>query len=119
MPWKVVFVPEFAQEFRSLGSKVQDELLARIDLLAQVGPMLGRPYVDTLAGSRVKNLKEFRFDAAGGVWRFAFAFDPERRAIVLTGGSKSGRASRLFYYKLIREAERRFEHGLAEQERRQ
>jgi hypothetical protein len=55
VPWKVVFVSEFEREFRLLDSKVQDELLARIDLLTQFGPMLGRPYVDTLAGSRIKN----------------------------------------------------------------
>jgi hypothetical protein len=30
-------------------------------------------------------MKELRFDAADGVWRFAFAFDPTRKAIVLCG----------------------------------
>jgi hypothetical protein len=48
---------------------VQDELLAHAKLIAQFGPTLGRPRVDRLEGSRHANLKELRFDAAGGVWR--------------------------------------------------
>jgi hypothetical protein len=43
-------------------------------LLEQFGPSLGRPWADTLNGSRHANLKELRFDAADGVWRVAFAF---------------------------------------------
>jgi DNA-binding XRE family transcriptional regulator len=38
--------------------------------------------VDTLEGSRHANLEELRFNAAGGVRRVAFAFDPARRAKV-------------------------------------
>jgi hypothetical protein len=38
-------------------------------------------------------MKELRFDAEGGVWRFAFAFDPNREAIILVGGDKSGGAA--------------------------
>jgi hypothetical protein len=36
--------------------------------------------VDTLKGSMHANMKELRFDAAGGVWRVAFAFDAKRKA---------------------------------------
>lgn len=75
---------------------MQDELLAYIELLEQFGPQLGRPRVDTLNGSRHANMKELRFDASGGVWRIAFAFDPKRRAIVLCGGDKSGGSQKRF-----------------------
>ena len=75
MIWAVVFHEEFNPEFELLAAEVQDELLAHARLLAQFGPTLGRPRVDTLEGSRHANLKELRFDAAGGVWRVAFAFD--------------------------------------------
>jgi hypothetical protein len=68
---------------------VQDELLAHVAVLEVFGPQLGRPRVDTLFGSRHANMK-LCFDAADGVWRFAFAFDPIRRAILLCGGDKSG-----------------------------
>lgn len=49
-------------------------------MLEAFGPQLGRPKVDTLTGSKHANMKELRFDAADGVWRVAFAFDPERTA---------------------------------------
>ena len=35
-------------------------------------------------------MKELRFDATGGVWRVAFAFDPNRKGILLVAGDKSG-----------------------------
>jgi hypothetical protein len=35
-------------------------------------------------------MKELRFDADDGVWRVAFAFDPERKAILLVAGDKAG-----------------------------
>ena len=81
--WEVLFHADFEPEFESFSEAVQDELLAQAKLLEQFGPQLGRPRVDTLKGSRHANLKELRFDAADGVWRVAFAFDPKRRPFCL------------------------------------
>ncbi len=67
MTWTVVFHEAFDPEFERLATEVQDELLAQGKLLARFGPTLGRPRVDTLQGSRHANMKELRFDAAGGV----------------------------------------------------
>ena len=49
-------------------------------------------------------MPELRFDADNGVWRFAFAFDPKRTAIVLCGGDKSGGSER-FCRQLIAKAD--------------
>jgi hypothetical protein len=57
-------------------------------------------------------MKELRVDAESGVWRIAFAFDPKRRAILLTGGNKSGISKDMFYSTLIRIADRRYRHHL-------
>ena len=57
-------------------------------------------------------MKELRFDAANGVWRVAFAFDPKRRAILLVAGDKSGGGQKRFYRELIRKADERFEAHL-------
>lgn len=53
----------------------------------------------TLGGSKHANMKELRFTAHAGreVWRAAFAFDPERRAILLVAGEKQGTSQALFY----------------------
>ena len=77
MVWDVELHPAFDPEFERLAEAVQDELLAHLKLLEQFGPQLGRPRVDTLKGSRHANMKELRFDAADGVWRFAFALRSE------------------------------------------
>ena len=58
-------------------------------------------------------MKELRFDASNGVWRFAFAFDLRRKAIVLCGGDKSGGGERRFYQQLINKADARFDGHLA------
>ena len=60
------FHDAFDREFERLDAEVQDELLAHARLLERFGPTLGRPRVDTLKGSRHANMKELRFEAAGG-----------------------------------------------------
>jgi hypothetical protein len=113
MTWDVALDDAFAEEFQALPADVQDELLARAQLLAQFGPSLGRPAVDTLKGSAHANMKELRFDAADGVWRVAFAFDPKRTAILLVAGDKAGVSQKKFYKQLIRKADERFAAHLA------
>jgi hypothetical protein len=111
--WTVDFHGDFVPEFVALAEAVQDELLAHVAVLETFGPQLGRPRVDTLKGSRHSNMKELRFDASDGVWRFAFAFDPKRKAIVLCGGDKSGGSEKRFYQQLISKADARFDAHLA------
>ncbi len=111
--WNVELHDDFVVEYHEFPRDVQDELLACVTLLEQVGPLLGRPRVDTLNGSRHANMKELRFDAADGVWRFAFAFDPKRQAIILCGGDKSGGSEKRFYVQLIGRADARLDAHLA------
>jgi hypothetical protein len=113
VPWDVEFHSEFVPEFEALAEAVQDELLAHVAVLETFGPQLGRPRVDTLQGSRHTNMKELRVSVADGAWRFAFAFDPKRSAIVLCGGDKSGGSQKRFYRQLIDKADRRFSGHLA------
>jgi hypothetical protein len=112
MDWNILFHREFVAEFRLLPENVQDEILAQSRLLKDFGPQLGRPRVDTLKGSRHANMKELRFDANDGVWRVAFAFDPDRKAILLVGGDKSGGSETRFYRQLIAKADARFDEHL-------
>ncbi len=113
MTWTVLFHDSFDSEFNDLPEDVQDEVLAHARLLEEFGPTLGRPRVDTLKRSRHANMKELRFDAADGVWRVAFAFDPQRRAILLMCGDKSGGSEKRFYRQLIRKADDRFDDHLS------
>ena len=100
-------------EHESLPRYVQVALGRRILALREQGPALGRPYADTLRASRHPNMKELRLKTAVGAWRVAFAFDPERQAILLVAGNKEREKERRFYTRFISEADARFDGHLA------
>ena len=110
--WKIVFDDAFAEEFVNFSEEVQDMLLRKVKVVSVFGPQTDRPLVDTLNGSKHRNMKEMRFDADDGVWRVAFAFDPERKGVLLVAGDKSGGSSEKFYKKLIKKADKRFDEHL-------
>ena len=112
MTWNVVLHPDFHKEVLKLDKETRQRLAARAKLLSEFGSNLGRPYVDTLEGSSYSNMKELRFNSNNGVWRVAFAFDPERQAILLVAGNKSGVSQKNFYRKLIQKADKRFTEWL-------
>jgi hypothetical protein len=111
--WRVEFHPRFVTEFEAFPEEVQEEIASMVNLLRLFGPQLKRPRSDTLNGSAYANMKELRFDADGGVWRLAYAFDPERNGILLVAGDKSGVSSKQFYKGLIRRADERFKEHMA------
>lgn len=115
--WAVEFHGDFVPEFRALPYDVRRHLLATLENLKTFGPELGRPEIDRLeVGGKVKhkNLKEIRFRVNDQVWRFAFAFDPRRHAIVLCGGAKGGTSESRFYRKLIAVALQRYNAHIME-----
>ncbi|MFC8800634.1 type II toxin-antitoxin system RelE/ParE family toxin [Promicromonospora sp. NPDC057138] len=68
------------------------QVRAAINVLRDRGPQLGRPLVDSIVGSRHKNMKELRPGSSGrSELRVLFAFDPSRSAILLVAGDKAGR----------------------------
>ncbi len=112
MSWLVKFHEEFETEFDVFEQEVKDELLAEASFVELFGPKTGRPHVDKLHGSKHANMKELRFEAANGEWRVAFAFDPERAAILLIAGDKTGGSEKKFYTRLIKKADARFTRHL-------
>jgi hypothetical protein len=84
--WTVIFSDEAATWWEGLPQDDFDAFLARVELLEQHGPDLGRPVVDSISGSRHSNMKELRVRTI----RALFIFDAERQALVLVGGDKRG-----------------------------
>ncbi len=113
MRWKVIQCTEFFEEFKTLPTGLQDEILIHQEMLSIFGPHLGRPTVDTLKSSNIPNLKEIRLSWSRQPYRFFFVFDPLRRAVVLVGGCKSG--DKHFYKRLIPVAEARYRQYLVEE----
>ena len=116
MTWTVVLCDEFLEELAGMGTGLRDELLAELRHLEAFGPKLGRPKVDTLKGSKFANMKELRFSYQRAPYRYFFAFDPERQAVVLVGGSKAG--DKRFYERLIPVADARFDNYLSQLDKR-
>lgn len=111
--WIILFDQDFAEEFAAFDQEVRDAILAYAKALAQEGPLLGRPYADTLKGSVFRNMKELRPTVNKVEWRVAFAFDPIQRGILLCAAAKGGKKNTLVYARLIATADRRFEAHLA------
>jgi hypothetical protein len=107
--WDVYVVDEVRQWIDSLDPVTFKRVIDAIDLLADVGPGLGRPLVDTITGSTLANLKELR----PGTVRILFAFDPWRSSILLVAGDKAGQW-RSWYQEAIPLAEQRYETYLKE-----
>lgn len=105
--WPVLVTPEFEEWFATLGQADRRGLDVKIRVLEQLGPRLGRPHADTVDGSRHANMKELR---ARGTLRAFYAFDPWRRAILLTGGDK--RNDRWFYTHGVARADELFDRHL-------
>lgn len=110
--WTILNRPIFIDWFKSLDSRDKINVRASLILLEERGPTLPRPYVDTLKGTGISNLKELRVQSGGKPIRVFFAFDPERQCVVLCGGDKTG--DKRFYKKMIPIAESEFEDHLKE-----
>jgi hypothetical protein len=92
--WEIRVTNELLAWIGTLDERTRAQVVDAIDRLAEAGPTLGRPLVDSIAHSSVRNLKELR---PGSAWRSEvrniFAFDPWRSAILLTGATSPAAGS--------------------------
>lgn len=118
MVWEVVLLEPVEAWLMRIARDDPDtakQVAAAFDLLRDRGPSLGRPFVDTLQGSSLANLKELRPGSRGrSELRLLFVFDPKRRAVVLVAGDKST-DWRGWYREAIRLAEHRYRAWLDEE----
>ncbi|MFE5283989.1 type II toxin-antitoxin system RelE/ParE family toxin [Nocardia sp. NPDC056611] len=102
--WDIYVVDEVREWITQLEEPDYRRVVQAVDLLAELGPGLGRPLVDTVVGSSITNLKELR----SGTVRILFAFDPWRSSIMLVAGDKYKRWQS-WYRVAIPLAEQRYE----------
>lgn len=110
--WLIETTDEYYEWFAGLDDRNQDAVRADIEVLEKMGPHLGRPYVDSIKGSKHPNMKELRTMTGRRHLRSFFAFDPRRAAILLIGGDKTG--DKGFYRRLVPLADRLLEEHLAQ-----
>jgi len=96
-------IVRIAKWYASIDIDAQEDIYTIVGILKELGPALGRPYVDTISESKHKNMKELRIQSKGRPFRVLFAFDPNRNAILLIGGDKTGK--KRFYKEIIPKAD--------------
>lgn len=94
---------------RTLGERDRARLHKAFEVMERRGPTLGRPLADRVQGSRHHNMKELR--PQGSNIRVLFAFDPNRRGVVLLGGDKTGQWNN-WYRANVPRADRLYERHL-------
>lgn len=121
MTWTVIVVEpclSWLHELRRTDRGTLIQISQAITTLAEEGPGLGRPLVDTITGSKLANLKELRPGSTGGTEvRLLFVFDPQRRAVFLVGGDKAGKWSD-WYKAAIPQAEQAYAEHLRYEEKK-
>lgn len=110
--WDIYVVDEVREWIMQLDLATKERVVHAIDVLAETGPALGRPMVDSIRGSTIQNLKELR----PGTVRILFVFDPWRSSILLVAGDKAGQWN-AWYREAIPLAEQRYETYLKERQK--
>jgi hypothetical protein len=103
--WPIDYTQEYDDWFTLQNEEEKTVINAKVILLSEFGPQLGRPYVDTVKGSKYKNLKELRIKHKKSIIRILFIFNKNRRGWLLIGGDKKGKNEEDFYTKIIKQAE--------------
>ena len=112
MVWEVEVSDEFRAWYQGLNTGERMSIAACVRLLELDGPVLGRPYVDSLNGSKYPNMKELRVQHQGRPYRILFTFDPRRNAYLILGGDKTG--DKDWYVDAIRRADAIYAQHLKE-----
>lgn len=98
--WQIQTTDRFDKWFDALGDTDRANVIAGMLVLRQKGPLLSRPYADTVKGSIYANMKELRVQSKGRPIRVFFAFDSNRTGLLLCAGDKTGKDKR-FYDEMI------------------
>jgi hypothetical protein len=109
---EIVATDEFEKWFLSLDEKDAGAVDRVVGLLEQMGVALRFPYTSALTGAR-HALRELRIQSGGSPIRVFYAFDPERQAVLLIGGDKTG--DDRFYEVMVPKADEIFDTYLSEQ----
>jgi len=110
--WEIEGTDEFRDWFRAQPEDLRDAVTAKVEMLAQKGPGLGRPHADTIGKrSRHRNLKELRVTHRGDAYRIFFAFDPRQVCVLLMGARKPDEK---WYKRAVPAADRLYDEYLGE-----
>lgn len=90
MSWGIEYTDEFGEWWTDLTEEQQLKVAAVVDELEEHGPHLSFPLCSGISTSRHAHMRELRIQVSGRPFRVLYAFNPERNAILLIGGDKTG-----------------------------
>lgn len=102
----IVGTSEFEQWFLELEENDIHAVVRCVDRLAILGIALRYPHSSEIKGTQYP-LRELRIQSKGRPLRVFYTFDPERQAVLLIGGDKTG--TDRFYKQYIPRAEKIWE----------
>jgi hypothetical protein len=103
MPWDIQQSDEFEAWWATLAEAQQDDVYVGVRLLEERGPTLRFPWSSGVEGSKHSHMRELRIQSGGRPIRIFYAFDPDRAALLLIGGDKTG--NNRFYLEYIPKAD--------------
>lgn len=106
---EIVVTDGFKDWYEALSIEEQEPVFRVVTLLEELGTKLGFPYTSAIRGCPYP-LRELRVQHRGRPYRVFYAFDPERRAVLLLAGDKSGKNR--FYEENVPRAEALWEQYL-------
>jgi hypothetical protein len=107
---EVEYTDEFGGWWDGLSAEEQDSVARVVRLLQERGPTLPFPLSSGIEGSKHRHMRELRIQHAGRPYRVLYAFDPNRIALLLIGGDKSGRSE--WYEEYVPIADRLYDEHL-------
>jgi hypothetical protein len=86
----VLFTDEFEGWWDGLSAAEQDSVDRVVLMLVEHGPALRFPHSSKVETSDYSHMRELRIQHEGRPYRVLYAFNPERNALLLIGGDKTG-----------------------------
>ena len=111
----VEYTDEFEDWWNDLTESEQESVAATVELLEERGVNLKYPHCSDIKGSKHGQMRELRIQHAGRPYRVLYAFNPERTALLLIGGDKTGNDR--WYDENVPIADRLYNEHLLELER--
>ena len=93
----------------------QVSINASVLLLEMHGVNLGFPHTSKVSGSQYSHMRELRIQREGRPYRILYALDPNRDALLLIGGDKTGNDR--WYEIFVPLADRLYDEHLADLEK--
>jgi len=87
----VLFTDEFEGWWDGLSAEEQESVAHDVNILRQQGMALRFPRCSGVSSSKHRRMRELRIQHQGRPYRVLYAFDPNRAAVLLIGGDKTGK----------------------------